>query len=173
MLLSLIRKPVFVTVIFFQRYRGKLCTDLGTIWLPYSLVGREAITLSFRGKTIGHFRVPNTVTFKMKPSAQSFLWEWVLFAREWKIISISKAEHLTSFWYRGSGELGNGLFNERFVRKRTSSWSPCTLASCIAVSIKFWLSIMKERYADWNTGDGCWSNEVSKLKAFPSKRTWK
>ena len=30
---------------------------------------------------------------------------------EWKIISISKAEHLTSFWYRGPGKLGNGLFN--------------------------------------------------------------
>ena len=31
-----------------------------------------------------------------------------------KIISISKAEHLTSFWYRGSGELRNGLFNETY-----------------------------------------------------------
>ena len=26
-----------------------------------------------------------------------------------KIIPISKAEHLTSPWYRGPGELGNGL----------------------------------------------------------------
>ena len=26
-----------------------------------------------------------------------------------KIISISKAEHLTLFWFRDSGELGNGL----------------------------------------------------------------
>ena len=45
----------------------------------------------------------------MRPSAQPFLWKWVLFAWEWKIISISKAEHLTSFWYRGQGELGIGL----------------------------------------------------------------
>ena len=37
-------------------------------------------------------------------------WKWVLFAWEWKIICISKAEHLTSFWYRGPGELGNGTF---------------------------------------------------------------
>ena len=59
----------------------------------------------------GHFRVPKTLTFKMRPSAQLFLWKWVLFAWEWKIISISKAEHLTSFWYRGPRELGNGLFN--------------------------------------------------------------
>ena len=37
----------------------------------------------------------------MRPSAQPFLGKLVLFAWEWKIISISKAEHLTSFWYRG------------------------------------------------------------------------
>ena len=53
----------------------------------------------------GHFRVPKTLTFKMKPSAQLFLWKWV------NEKSLSKAEHLTSFWYRGPRELGNGLFN--------------------------------------------------------------
>ena len=37
------------------------------------------------------------------------VWKWVLFAWEWKMISISKAEHLPSFWNRGPGELGNGL----------------------------------------------------------------
>ena len=31
-----------------------------------------------------------------------------------KIISISKAEHLTSFWYRGLGELENGLINQDY-----------------------------------------------------------
>ena len=50
-----------------------------------------------------------TLTFKMRLSAQPFLWKWVLFALEWKIFSISKAERLTSFWYRGLGELGNCL----------------------------------------------------------------
>ena len=59
--------------------------------------------------TIGHFRVPKTLTFKMRRSAQPFLWKWVLFSREWKIIFISKAEQLISFCYRGPGELGNGL----------------------------------------------------------------
>ena len=44
-----------------------------------------------------------TLTFKMRRSGQPFSWKWVLFAREWKIIFISKAEHLTSFWHRGSG----------------------------------------------------------------------
>ena len=45
----------------------------------------------------------------MRLGAQPFLWKWVLFAWEWKIISISKAEQLPSFWNRGSGELGSGL----------------------------------------------------------------
>ena len=53
---------------------------------------------------IGHFRVSKTLTFKMRPSALPFWLKWVLFAWEWKIISISKAEHLTSFWNRGPGE---------------------------------------------------------------------
>ena len=42
--------------------------------------------------------------FQMRPSAQPFLWKWVLFAWEWKIIYLSKTEHLTSFWYRGRRE---------------------------------------------------------------------
>ena len=46
----------------------------------------------------------------MRLSAQPLLWKWVLFAWEWKVISISKAEHLPSFWNRGPGELGNGVF---------------------------------------------------------------
>ena len=54
---------------------------------------------------IGYFRVPETLTFKMRLGTQPFLWKWVLFAREWKLISISKAEHLP-----GPGELENGLF---------------------------------------------------------------
>ena len=58
---------------------------------------------------IGYFRDPKTLTFKMRLGAQPFLRKWVLFAWEWKIISISKAEHLTSFWNRDPGELGNGL----------------------------------------------------------------
>ena len=46
----------------------------------------------------------------MMLDAQSFLWKWVLSGREWKMISISKAEHLLSFWNRGPGKLRNGLF---------------------------------------------------------------
>ena len=60
---------------------------------------------------IGHFRVPKTLTFKIRLGAQPFLWKWVLFAWEWKMISISKVEHLPSFWNRGPGELGNVRLN--------------------------------------------------------------
>ena len=42
-------------------------------WLPMST-----------DKTIGHFRVPKTLNFKMRLGAQPFLWKWVLFAWEWK-----------------------------------------------------------------------------------------
>ena len=64
--------------------------------------------------SIGHLRVPKTLTFKTSPSGQPFLWKWVLFTWEWKMISISKAEHLPSFWNRGPGELGNGLFPRKW-----------------------------------------------------------
>ena len=46
----------------------------------------------------------------MRLGAQPFFWKWVLFIWEWKMIFISKAEHPPSFWNRGPGELGNGLF---------------------------------------------------------------
>ena len=35
-------------------------------------------------RPIGHFRVPKTLTFKMRLGAQPFLWKWVLFEWEWK-----------------------------------------------------------------------------------------
>ena len=65
-------------------------------------------------------RVPKTFTFKMRPSAQPFLWNWVLFAWEWTFISISKAEHLISFWYRGPEELRNGVLYMVSVDNQTS-----------------------------------------------------
>ena len=78
-------------------------------WLIPRLKERFSDLKNTSQNWIGHFRVPKTLTFKMRPSAQLFLWKWVLFAWEWKMISISKAEHLPSFWFRGPGELGNGL----------------------------------------------------------------
>ena len=66
----------------------------------------------------------------MRPSAQPFFWKWVLFAWEWKIIFISKTEHLTWFWYRGPGKLGNVHMTSRRpywcskTMKRRTCW--CT-----------------------------------------------
>ena len=77
------------------------------VWL-WALNSASELQAKISSST-GHFRVPKALTFKMRPGALPFLWKWVLFAWEWKIIFISKAEHLTSFWYRGPGELGNGL----------------------------------------------------------------
>ena len=53
----------------------------------------------------------------MRPSTQPFLWKWVLFAWEWKIISISKAEHLTSFWYRGPGDSEMAYLKRRLAKQ--------------------------------------------------------
>ena len=53
--------------------------------------------------------LPSSKTLTLgRPSAEPFLWienDFYLYENE-KIISISKAEHLTSFWYRGPMELG-------------------------------------------------------------------
>lgn len=54
----------------------------------------------------------------MRRSSQPFLWKCVLFAREWKITSIPKVDHLTLLWYRGSGEHGNGPLLWEGVAKR-------------------------------------------------------
>ena len=68
----------------------------------YCMPLRKIITqwnfLCLWSKIIGHLRVPKTLTFKMKLGAQPFLWKWILFAWEWKMISISNVEPLPSFW---------------------------------------------------------------------------
>ena len=78
-------------------------------WIVIYPVNSAINLLKNQGQmTNGDFRVPKTLTYKMKLGAQPFLWKWVLFAWKWKTISISKAEHLPSFWNRGPWELGNG-----------------------------------------------------------------
>ena len=61
---------------------------------------------------------------RLKSGAQPFLCKWVLFAWEWKMISISKAEHLPSLWNRDPGELGNGLLNRSSENETVGIWSP-------------------------------------------------
>ena len=70
----------------------------------------------------------------MRLGAQPFLWKWVLFAWEWKMISISKADRLPSLWNRDPGELRNGLLNKPSENETVGtgfgaplSPSPCTV----------------------------------------------
>ena len=90
---------------------------------PWMSLGWDLVAVVKRYE-IGHFRVPKTLTFKMRLGAQPFLWKWVLFAWKWKMISISEAEHLPSFWNRGPGELGNGLL--RFIHRHRVNRSVTT-----------------------------------------------
>ena len=43
---------------------------------------KKVMSLFAEFSTTGHFRVSKTLTFKVRPSAQLFLWKWVLFAWE-------------------------------------------------------------------------------------------
>ena len=65
---------------------------------------------------IGHFRVPKTLTFKMRLGAQPFLWKWVLFAWEWKMISISKGWAPTLVLTQRPGGTRNWPLRRRFLR---------------------------------------------------------
>ena len=82
---------------FWSKSQKELCLLLHEVialspsWNFYPLQGitNQAINFSqldgLRRKAsyiIGHFRVPKTLTFKMRLSAQPFLWKWVLFAWE-------------------------------------------------------------------------------------------
>ena len=51
--------------------------------------------------------------FRNEARCTTFLVNMSFIAWEWKMISISKAEHLPLFWNRGPGELGNGLFEHK------------------------------------------------------------
>ena len=75
-----------------------------------SETGSSTQTQTVNSIVIGHFRVPKTLTFKIGPSAKTIICKWVLLA--WEVLHchiISKAELLTSFLCRDSGELGNSL----------------------------------------------------------------
>ena len=59
--------------------------------------------------SIGHFRAPPALYIKTRLGTQPLIWKWYFILMQIKLISTRKVEHLTSFWYRGPGELGNGL----------------------------------------------------------------
>ena len=63
-------------------------------------------------KQVNDFRVPKTLTFKMRPMAQPFLWQQFYLRENKKSFSILKADHLSP------GELENGLFNTKGVSRQ-------------------------------------------------------
>ena len=71
---------------------------------------------------IGHFRVPPGLCTKTRLGAQPLIWRWFFILMQITLISTRIVEHLTSFWYRGTGELGNGLLQ----------WSESSFLECIS-----------------------------------------
>ena len=76
----------------------------------------------------------------MRPSAQPFSWKWVLFAWEWKIISTSKAEHLTSFDTEAQGNSEMAYSELKTVSKviemeNTSRDSQMVCQSCMPTTV--------------------------------------
>ena len=59
--------------------------------------------------SVGHFRVPKTLTFKKRPSTEPFLWKWNFFARA-KNHSYIKGWTLNVVLIQGQGELETGLW---------------------------------------------------------------
>ena len=86
------------------------------------LVDKNLSNADFRGlRRIDHFRVPQGLCIKTRLGAPPLIWKWVFILIQIKLISTRKVEHLTSFWYRGPGKLGNGLV-ESFRLHCTALW---------------------------------------------------
>ena len=93
----------------------------------------------------------------MRLRAQPFLWKWVLFAWEWKMISISKAVHLPSFWNRGPGELVNGLltlrlllpFLDSYWHHKASGNQVCCRGEVTSSCSKYWSPKWRTKGQTW------------------------
>ena len=57
--------------------------------------------------------------FQNEAKCTTFLVEMSSTCMRMKIVSVSKVEHLTSFWYRGPAELGSGLLIHENGRARS------------------------------------------------------
>ena len=103
---------------FYEFYRA-FCRlhvfALNSDWFSFAAHGeiKAKQKSEFAFLLIGHFRVPKPSLSKWGPVYNLSLKMSSIWMRM-KIISISKAEHLTSLWYRGSGELENGLINQDY-----------------------------------------------------------
>ena len=89
---------------------------------------------------IGHFRVPQGLCIKTRLGAQPLIRKWFFILMQIKFISSRNVEHLTSFWHRGPGGLGNGLLSYMklvllilWLSKRSSA-APAALKSSTSES---------------------------------------
>ena len=114
--------------------------------------------------TIGHFRVPKILTFKTRLSAKPFLWKWVLFSWQHKVIFISMALHLASLWKRGLWQLRNGPFPPGglhffFIYKGMCRWTGYGFQGLESLSI-YMISLLIKRLEqgvilDWKPFKDC------------------
>ena len=58
---------------------------------------------------IGHFQISLNLFLKASLGAHPFIWKWDFIHLQIKPIFIWMAVHQASLWWRGLGELGNGL----------------------------------------------------------------
>ena len=109
---------------------------------------------------IGHcLRSSKTPHFQNDAKRRTFLVKMSFTCMAIKIISLSNAEHLTSFWYRGPGELENALSNH--------SISPLSPAEC-SVSCGGWgEGTKKTRWGRWEEKSG---REAPAFPLHPSHR---
>ena len=97
--------------------------------------------------SIGHFRVPPGLCIKTRLGAQPLIWKWFFILMQIKLISTRKVKHLTSFWYRGPGELENGLLSSSFLMGSLASLS--FLNACIFYLINFYFGEITK--LNWTT----------------------
>ena len=73
--------------------------------------------------TIGHFRISLNLCLKARLGAQPFIWKWIKLLFIFKIKNetpFHMVVHQASLWWRGMGELGNGL-----LKVGVTIWSCC------------------------------------------------
>ena len=120
---------------------------------------------NWHGKqSIGHFRVPKTLSLKTRLSANPFLWKWVLFPWKLKLIFTSMVLYLASLWNRGPGELGNGqslsltrscdlscAAFKKFCSSSTNCWGTVPIRPSSWACESFWASFSGRPRKRWRS----------------------
>ena len=115
-------------------------------------------------QSIGHFRVPKTLSLKTRLSANPFLWKWVLFPWKLKLVFTSMVFYLATIWNRGTGELGNGLSlsltrscdlscaaSRKFCSSSTNCWGTVPIRPSSWACESFWASFSGRPRKRWRS----------------------